>query len=336
MNQNIIRTLVIIGIIGSWIFLLQGLDLAEAKDPEYPTKPITFIIPSGAGGNNDYVGRSITEATSKYLGQPFIPINKPAGGFTVGMMTVINAKPDGYTLGVTVAAAIFSLPHTEECPYKDISGFTFINRLAQHIYPLIVRSDAPWKTWQEFIEWARKNPRAAKLSLTGPKSGTSIGITLWQAEKKEKVEFAYLQYKAGDEVLTALLGGHLTMGTMGPTVSSMEYLKGGKLRILAYLSKTKIAGYENIPNFLELYGVEAPSFLGVVGPKGLPDYVVEKLDDAFAKGARDPHFINAMNRIYTPVGYMNRAEVNDYVNKEFTRVGELMKIIRAEEAKGKK
>ena len=76
--------------------------------------------------------------------------------------------------------------------------------------------------------------------------------------------------------------------------------------------------------------------MGVWGPKGIPEYVLEKLDDAFAKAVKEPYFINVMNRMYTPVVYMNRAEVNRYVREEFPKVGEIMKILRAEEAKGKK
>ena len=89
----------VIGIVLSWMFVFQGIDLAEAKDPDYPTKPITFYIGYSAGGTTDVSARAITEATSKYLGQPIIPINKPGAGGALGSMAVMNAKPDGTLWG---------------------------------------------------------------------------------------------------------------------------------------------------------------------------------------------------------------------------------------------
>ena len=125
--------------------------------------------------------RALVEATSKYLGnRSFLSINLVLE-VLVSAMAVMNAKPDGYTLGTNAGSTVLIMPHTEECPYKDLSGFTLIMNYGKYIFPLIVRSDAPWKTWKEFIEWARQNPRAAKIGINlGLKSMTPMGITLWQ------------------------------------------------------------------------------------------------------------------------------------------------------------
>jgi tripartite-type tricarboxylate transporter receptor subunit TctC len=329
------RFLIIIGIVWSWMFLLQGIDLGEAANPDYPTKPITFIIAYGAGGTTDTAARALTEAASKYLGQSIIPVNKPGGASTIGAMAVMNAKPDGYTLGTANASSVLIMPHTEESPYKDLSGFELILNYGKFIFPLMVRSDAPWKTWKEFIEWARQNPRAAKIGMTSARSMNPQGIAMWKAEQKEKVEFTYLAFKGSGETLTAILGGHVSLYACSLDSSGVSYLREGKLRILAYLGADKIPGHENFPSFPELYGVAPPSFFGVWGPKGIPEYVLEKLDDAFAKAVKDPSFVDVMNRMYTPVHYMNRAEVNRYVREEYPKVGEIVKILRAEGAKEK-
>lgn len=186
MRKKIKRILLIIGIFGFLIFIFQGIDLVVAKDPDYPTKPIAFYITFGAGGLTDTVARSLLEATSKHLGQPFIPINKPGGGGTLGAIPVLNAKPDGYTLGQFVGGHIFLLPHLEECPYRDLSGFTFIMNYVKFIFPVIVRTDAPYKTWKEFIEWARQNPRAAKVAFPAAKSQSPQGMSMWQVEKRRE------------------------------------------------------------------------------------------------------------------------------------------------------
>jgi len=95
-------------------------------------------------------------------------------------------------------------------------------------------------------------------------------------------------------------------------------------------------GYENIPSLQELYGFSVPNLMGIFGPKGLPDYVLKKLDDVFAKAVKDPEFINVMNRMYTSVVYMDRTHVNKYVDETFPKFGEIIKILKAEEAKEKK
>jgi len=337
MKRNVKKiSFIKIGVIGLCFFLFQNANLVSAKDPDYPTRPITCYIAFGAGGVTDLMSRAFLGAASKNIGQPFVPVNKPGAGGTIATMAVLTAKPDGYSLGTITAPNAFMAPFSDDAPYKDLNGFTMIVNFGYHIYPLLVRADAPWKTWQEFIDWARKNPRAAKVSLTGAKSTASQGLVLWQVEKREKVEFAYIVFKGSAEVLSALLGGHITMYTSGADAATMDYIKEGKLRILAYMSTEKVPGYENIPSTQELYGFSIPNIGGIFGPKGLPDYVLKKLDDAFARAVKDPEFINFMNRAVTPIVYMNRAQMNKYVEETFPKAGEIIKILKAEEAKEKK
>jgi tripartite-type tricarboxylate transporter receptor subunit TctC len=336
MKKEVIRILVIIAVLGLWIFLFQSIDLAMAKDPDYPTKPITCYIAFGAGGTTDLTSRAFLEATAKYIGQPFVPINKPGAGGTLTAMAAMSAKPDGYSLGIASPSNVFVAPFSDESPYKDLSGFTMIVNFGNYVYPLMVRTDAPWKTWKEFIEWVRKNPRAAKIAITGAKSVASQGFVLWQVEQREKVEFTIIPQKSSAEILTSTLGGHVTM--YGSTVdpSTVPYIKEGKLRVLSYLGKDKVPGYEDVPSLYELYGFAIPNLLGIFGPKGLPDYVLKKLDDAFAKAVKDSDFVSVMNRMYTPIVYMDRTQMNKYIEETLPKVGEIMKILKAEEAKGRK
>jgi len=336
MQRKVIGNLVIISLVGLSILLFQSINTASARDPDYPTKPITFIISFGAGGTADLSGRAFAEAASKYLDQPFIPVNKPGAGGTIAAAAVMSAKPDGYTLGTILTSAAFVAPFSGEAPYKDLSGFTMIANYGNNVYPLMVMNDAPWNTWKEFIEWAKKNPRGAKIAITGARSVASQGLVLWQVEKQEQVQFTYVTFKSSAEVLSATLGGHVTV--YGSTVdpSTVPYLKERKLRILTYLGRDKIPGYESAPSLHEIYGFSIPNLMGAYGPKGLPDNVLKRLDDAFSKAVRDPDFIKVMNRMYTPVVYMDRIQMNRYVEETFQKVGEIMKILKSEEAKEKK
>jgi len=315
--------------------LLLTVQFLWAKDPDYPTKPVTFIISFGAGGTADLSGRAFADAAAKYLGQPFIPVNKPGAGGVLAATALMNAKPDGYALGTILTSAAFVAPFSGEAPYKDLKNLTMIANYGNNVYPMMVRSDAPWKNWKEFIEWAQKNPRAGKIAITGARAVASQGLVLWQVEKREQVEFTYITFKSSSEILSATLGGHVTL--YGSTVdpATVTYLKEGRLRILTYLGTEKIPGYESTPSLQELYGFSIPNLMAVCGPKGIPENALRKLDEAFAKAVKDPDFVSAMNRMYTPIVYMHRIQLNRYVEETLPRAGEIMKALKAEEAKEK-
>lgn len=234
-------------LIGIWIMLVQSTDIAGAKDPDYPNKPITLYIAYGVGGTMDMTFRAFGDAASKHLGQPVVYLNRAGAGGTLTAMAVMTSKPDGYSIATVTASNMFFAPFSDESPYKDLNGFAFITNIANYLYPFMVKADAPWKTWQEFIEWARKNPRAAKIALAGAKSVDSHAFVLTQIEKREQVEFSYIPYKSTAEVLSATLGGHITVCTFSFAPVSAEYLKEGKLRVLTYLGTQKVPGFENVP-----------------------------------------------------------------------------------------
>jgi len=330
MKKRVGRNLVVIGVLGVWMLLFHNIDLASAKDPDYPTKPINFFISFGAGGVTDISARAFLEAAAKHIEQPFVPINKPGGGGVIAATAVMNSQPDGYTLGTITTSNGIAAPCSGAAPYQDLGGFTLIMNYGNYIYPIMVKSDAPWKTWKEFIEWARKNPRAAKIGITGGKAVTNQGFVLSQ------VEFTCIPFKSSSECFSATLGGHVTVYCGAFDMTSAAYIKEGKLRILAYWGTEKAPGFENIPSTQELYGFSSPNIIGIFGPKGLPDYVLRRLDDVFAKAVKDPNFINVMNSMYSPVVYMNRNQIKKYVEETLPEVCRVFGILRAEEAKEKK
>lgn len=335
MLRELRKILVLVVLLGLCFPLFQGSQLALAKDPDYPTRPITFYICFGPGAT-DTLMRTLLDVAGKHLGQPFIPVNKPGAGGTVTSIAVMNAKPDGYTLGNLVASSTFVAPHSGDVPYKDLSVFTMIANVGTFVYPLMVKGDAPWKTWKELVEWSRKNPRKASTGITGAKPVSVTGMVLWEVEKKEQVEFTYVTLKGNADILASTLGGHITMygGVMDGTL--MEYIKEGKLRILTYLGPDKVPGYENIPSLQDLYGFSVSSLIGIAGPKGLPDHIVKKLEDTFAIAVKDPEFINIMNRLYLPINYMDRIRMQKHTNEMFTKTGNVMRLLRGEEEGRKK
>ena len=311
------RVFLVIGLIISVWFLVSGPESAVAKDPDYPTKPINFHIGWTVGGTTDMAVRPLLDAAGQHLGQPFVPINRPGASGALAATSVMNAGPDGYNLGASASSNLVVAPLSGAVLYKDPSPFTQVMNFGVYLYTVMVRADAPWKTWQEFTAWAKKNPGAAKIGITGAKTTDVKGIALTQVEKKENIKFTYVAFKGSAEVLTNILGGHITMygASIDPSTSCPTSKK--RARPLLYLCKEKMPGYENVPSVEELYGIRVPNFMGIFGPKGMPEYALKKLDDAFAKAVKDPNFIKVMEQMGTPVVYLNRAPDEGTCGKGF-------------------
>jgi tripartite-type tricarboxylate transporter receptor subunit TctC len=314
-----------------WACLVVPIGYIGAAD--YPTRPINFLIPYSAGGATDLASRALAEGASKTLGQPFVSINKGGAGGTLAAMSVMTAKPDGYTIGGNSTSNLSVAPFADDNPYKDLKGFTQIMNFGNYVWTVMVRDDAPWKTWKEFIEWARKNPGAAKIGISGSRSNTIRGLCFWLIERKENVKFTYIPLKGTADLMTTLLGGHTNVSGSAADTVTVPYLKTGKIRILLYMCDTKLPGTENVPTLEELYGFKVPNVMGVFAPKGIPEPIMQKLDDAFAKGVRDPDFVKVMNQMHMPIMYMNRTEMTKYVDSTTQKTGDLIKWLKEEDAK---
>lgn len=306
---------------------------ALGKDPKYPTKQIEFIITYGAGGTTDLSCRALCEAASKHLPQPVIPINKPAASGITGTALIRNAKPDGYTIGVFTQSAAFIIPFVQEVPYDPLRDFTPIMHFGEFLYPVMVRADKPWKTWKELVEWARKNPGDIKVGITGSKSTQMLGIALYRIELKENIKFTYVPFKSSLETLTGLLGGHIDLFGASMDASSKDYINMGKLRILSFLSKSKLSGFEKIASTEELYGISVSNLKAVIGPKGLSPSVRKTLEEAFTKAIKEPSLLSAFKKMDTAVVYMPGEELRKYIEKNYKEHQELINRLKAEDIK---
>jgi tripartite-type tricarboxylate transporter receptor subunit TctC len=328
-----IRTNAIEGLLIAMLLFINGIVIGNAKDADYPTKPISVYIPFAEGGTTGLVVRPLADAAAKILGQPFVLVYKPGGAGVLCGVTVMNSAPDGYSLGIIASGWAFVAPFSEEAPYKDLSRLSMIMNFGGNLYAVMVRDDSPWNTWKEFIDWAKHNPRAAKIGVPGGKTVTSQGLVFGQVEMRENVVFTYVPLKGSADILTNILGGHINV--FGSTIDSgtMQYVKEGKLRILTYLAKEKIPGYENIPSLHELYGFSLPNMLGFVGPKGIPEDIRKKLEDALCRSMNNPEFIRAMNQVYAPIIYMDSVKMKQFVDDTLRVTSPILKTLKASEVK---
>ena len=184
------------------VFSVTAVQNAAAAWPE---KPITITIPFSAGGSTDGCARALAPAMQKVLGQQIVLINKTGGGGTVAMAILAGKKPDGYYLSIGTSSAIFRFPVLRKHTYKPLASFSPIYAFAFPPSATIVRADAPWKTWEEFIAYAKANPGKIKYGTLGTGSPMHVGMLV--AEKKHNIDWIHVPYKGSQPTVTALLGG---------------------------------------------------------------------------------------------------------------------------------
>jgi len=255
-----------------------------AKAQAYPTRPVHLIVPVAPAGASDIVARLIGQWLSERLGQPFIIENRPGGGSNIGTEAVVRALADGYTLLV-----VGSYNATNAALYDKLN-FNFMRDIApvagvfQGPYVIVVNPSVPAKSVSEFIAYAKANP--GKLNMASAGTGTVSHVAGELFKMKTGVDIAHVPYRGGGPALVDLLGGRVQV-YFATTVSSMGYIKGGKLRALAVTATTD--ALSDIPTVGEFVpGYEARTWYGIGAPKATPAEIVEKLNKEINAALADP------------------------------------------------
>ena len=279
--------------------LAAGLLLAlAAQAQQFPSKPVSLIVPWPAGGSTDLYFRKLGEVTARHLGQPLVIENRPGGSGMNGPATMTKtAKPDGYTIS-QLAISAFRVPHMQKVDWDPINDFTYIIGLAGYTFGVVVKADSPFKTFNDLITYARANP--GKLSYATPGTGTSLHLAMEEVAVKAGVQFLHVPFKGYADGAIALMGGHVMV-----QVDSTGWAKQvdvGAQRLLATLGDKRTRW--NAPTVKEL-GVDTVSNspFGLVGPKGMPREVVKVLHDAFKKSLDDPEYLKVLAQLDQPAWY---------------------------------
>ncbi|HEV3007754.1 MAG TPA: tripartite tricarboxylate transporter substrate binding protein [Burkholderiales bacterium] len=281
--------------------LAAGLLLAAAAQAQqFPSKPVTLIVPWPAGGSTDIYFRKLGEVTARHLGQPLVIENRPGGSGMNGPATMaMTAKPDGYTIS-QLAISAFRMPHMQKVDWDPIKDFTYIIGLAGYTFGIVVKSDSPFKTFNDLITYARANP--GKLSYATPGTGTSLHLAMEEIAAKAGVQFLHIPFKGYADGATALLGGHVMVQV--DSTGWARQVDAGTQRLLATLGDKRTRW--NAPTVKEL-GVDTVSNspFGLVGPKGMSRETVKVLHDAFKKSLDDPEYLKVLAQLDQPAWYMS-------------------------------
>jgi tripartite-type tricarboxylate transporter receptor subunit TctC len=303
------------------VILLWSLSLSvPGWAAEYPSKPITFILPYPAGGSTDLTTRALANAARKYLGQPIIIENKPGGGATVGPTLLLTKPPDGYTIGLITSGVTIAY-HMGKLSFNPVEDVTHIMRWGGYLFGIMVRADAPWKTIQEFIQDSRQTPQ--KIIYTSVGVGTSPHLAMEElALAAGNIQWIHVPSKGGTEASTALLGGHVDASSGS---SGLQLVDAGKFRLLATYSEHRSERYPQVPTLKEIgYPVISASPLGIIAPKGLPRPIADKLHDAFRKAMDDADFQAIMKKFDMSMLYLNTEDYEKFFRQDSEQIGRLV------------
>jgi len=296
-----------------------GLNTAVAAD--YPTKPVQFLIPFGAGGAADLMGRALASGAKPFLGQPIVAVNRPGAGGGIMYSALKAARPDGYTVGWN-STSILTSTNIGNVPFK-YTAFDNICKIGYTGMPIAVRADAPWKTFKEFIAYAKENPGKIKIGNAGTGSGTHLVAVL--IEKECGVQVVHVPLGGGRRI-PSLLGGEMEAICV-PIPEVAPQVQAGKARIIAMTTSERDPAFPDIPTLKEMgYNVAMDLFRGISVPKGTPENVIQKLEDAFKKGSESDVFKSIAKKNGFEISFMGRSAFEEYLKGQDADVAEAMKL----------
>ncbi len=310
----------ILMILVSILALSAGMALAAGEE-KWPTKPIELVIGFVAGGSADLTARAYSPILSKELGVPVVVVSKPGATGGVASEYVAKAKPDGYTLFEANITMISRRPLTHHVNYT-IDNFTYILTHSDSCWGFLVKKDAPWKDYRDFLEYARKNP-GLNYGTAGTYNQAHM-VAEWIA-KREGLKFSLVPFKGFGAMVPALLGGHIDFG--GVSGGQVPLIEGGKLRTILQISG-EVPDATPVPYLTDLYP-DFPQNLrylmgstsGLMGPKGIPEPIVQKLANAMRKAVDSESFRNYAQREKYKIVILNSAQIYEAAKKDSESFG---------------
>jgi putative tricarboxylic transport membrane protein len=255
---------------------------------DYPSKAIKLVVPYAPGGGADSVARIVARKVSEDIGQPIVIENKGGAGSIVGTEVVAKAEPDGYTLLLGQSGPISINPAVyKNLPYDPVKDFTPVTMTTAYPYILVVNSELPAKSLQEFVALAKSKPGAMNYGSTGVGAANHLVAELFNS--KAGIKMTHVPYRGTALAVGDLLAGQLTM-VFGDPISVLPHIKSGKLRALAVTSLERSPIAPEVPTVAEsgYPGFEALAWHGILAPARTPPAIVRKLSEEIAKALGDP------------------------------------------------
>lgn len=291
-----------------------------AKAQDYPSKPISLVLPQPPGGTGPILGMMLAEAAKKYIKQPVVIDYRVGAGGTVGASYVAHAKPDGYTLLLARPAHSTAAPSVEKLDY-DASNFEPMGQLLTSPLTLVVQANSPWKNLKDLVAYAKAHPGEVTCANSGNYS--SLHLHALRFEKVTGIKLTHIPFVGGANAVTAVAGGHVKCATRFPGEGE-ALIDSGKVRVLAVFSSKRDKFYPDVPTAAEEgFPIEAVGWAALVGPKGTPSDVVATWEDILRKVTQDKEFLAAADKLKMNIEFRSAADVKAYLATEMTEFRKL-------------
>ena len=313
MKRNGLRTVLAAG------FALAASVGAQAQN--FPLRPVTLIVPWPAGGSTDVGMRALASAAEKHLGQSIVVENRPGGSGTLGPgQMAATARPDGYTIA-QIPITVFRFPFMTKTTFDPSTDFTYIIGVSGYTFGVVVRDDAPWKSFQDLTADAKSNP--GKINYGTPGAGTSLHITMEQIARQQGIKWTHVPFKGNAESMNALLGGHIHV--VADSSGWAQLVNAGRFRLLVTWGVARTKNWPDVPTLREI-GIDmvSNSPFGIAGPKGMDPKIVRVLHDAFKKGLEEPSYAAAVANLDQELFYLSS---EDYQNFAMRQIEEARRFI---------
>jgi tripartite-type tricarboxylate transporter receptor subunit TctC len=308
------------------LLMLLCVTVKVPAQEKYPDRPVTIVAPFPPGGVADLTARPVAAALEKVLKNPVVVVNKTGAAGAVGMSFVANSKPDGYNL-LMALSSISIIPEADKLfdrkPAYTMDQLIPIALISADPTIFVVNATRPWKNVKEFVDDAKKRPGEISYSSSGV-YGT-LHMAMEMLTHGAGIQLKHVPYSGAGPALTALLGGHVDTLASGPAVV-IPHIKAGKLRPLAGWGAKRVASLPDVPTFKELgYDIEFYIWAGLFAPRGTPPAVMRTIREAVKQAVNTVEFKTAMEKLATPVAYLDAPEFQKFWDKDAKMLADAIK-----------
>lgn len=288
---------------------------AEKEEVAYPKRAIELIVPYAPGGSTDIGARILEKYIPKYLpNTQFVIVNKSGGSGTIGMSDVFASKPDGYTLGITTHSTLTMQPLYGKIKYAHDS-FQPISKVFENQQILVVKSDAPWQTFEEWFEYVKNNPDTFTFGVSGG-VGSGAHLPMAELEMLAEIKVKPVPFEGTPPAITAILGGHVDGAVLQPS-DAQSLIETGELRALINVGSTPVPYFPDIPLLKDKgYDITYNINTSLFAPKDVPQEIVIRLQEALKQTLNDPEVMAEFKKANLQLHYGDATVVEQEVNEE--------------------
>lgn len=312
-------------------FIAAGAGLALAPmaglaQDAYPSRPVKLVVPFPPGGPTDIMGRTAAKAIGEALGQSFVVENKAGAGGNIGTDAVAKAAPDGYTIGLSAISSLAIAPHLySKVPFDVEKDFAPISLVGTTPCAIVINPSAPFSDLKGLVAYAKANP--GKLGYATSGIGTSNHLATELLQSVAGIELMNVPYKGSSQIVPDLLSGTVLMSMESSLATTLQHIRSGKLKALAVTSPTRSRALPDVPTVAEsgYPGFEVETWFGLIAPAGTPPAIVQKLHDAWAKGAKTAEAQAAFDNISGNLRATSPQDFAAFIKAENQRWGTLIR-----------